>query len=183
MSFVHQSVGNLHLGQWCLSGHHGEVHCFPTRFLECPYPLCYLAQELGDVHPQLVRGHLALSSYRMIVPTTAKSIEVILQAWEEHKVAAEEVCSVVDAEEALFFKVVENIVLDACYSYPQVSPQPLNPLVVNTLPRYKAAPSSATNCKHESSNVHVFHPLITTYPERKPKLLNRFLEERQGSWC
>jgi len=78
-------------------------------------------------HPQLVRGHLALSSYRMIVPTTAKSIEVILQAWEEHKVAAEEVCSVVDAEEALFFKVVENIVVDACYSYPQVSPQPLNP--------------------------------------------------------
>ena len=66
-------------------------------------------------HPQLVRGHLAHSSYRMIVPTTAKSIKVILQAWEEHKVAAEEVCSVVDAEEALFFKVVENIVVDACY--------------------------------------------------------------------
>ena len=78
-------------------------------------------------HPQLVRGHLALCSNRMIVPTTAKSVKVILQAWKEHKVAAEEVCSIVNAEEALF-KVVESIVVNVVYSYPQVSPQPLNPV-------------------------------------------------------
>ena len=63
----------------------------------------------------------------MIVPTTAKSVKVILQAWKEHKVAAEEVCSIVNAEEALF-KVVESIVVNVVYSYPQVSPQPLNPV-------------------------------------------------------
>ena len=79
-------------------------------------------------HPQLVRGHLALCSNRMIVPTTAKSVKVNLQAWKEHKVAAEEVCSIVNAEEALLFKVVESIVVNVGYSYPQVSPQPLNPV-------------------------------------------------------
>ena len=64
----------------------------------------------------------------MIVPTTAKSVKVNLQAWKEHKVAAEEVCSIVNAEEALLFKVVESIVVNVGYSYPQVSPQPLNPV-------------------------------------------------------
>lgn len=77
--------------------------------------------------PQLVRGHVALCSQWMVVPTIAESIQVILQAWEEHKVAAEEVYFIGDAEEALFFKVVENIIVDAGYSCPQVSPQPLNP--------------------------------------------------------
>ena len=62
----------------------------------------------------------------MVVPATVESIEVILQAWEEHKVAAEEVRFIGNAEEALFFKIVENIIVDAGYSCPQVSPQPLN---------------------------------------------------------
>ncbi len=78
--------------------------------------------------PQLVRGHVVLCSQRMVVPTIAKSIQVILQAREEHKVAAEEVCIIGNAEEALFFKVAENIIVDACYSCPQGSPQPLNPV-------------------------------------------------------
>ena len=63
--------------------------------------------------PQLVRGHVALCSQGMVVPTIAESIQVILQAWEEHEVTAEEVCFIGDAEEALFFKVVENIIVDA----------------------------------------------------------------------
>lgn len=80
-----------------------------------------------DELPQLVRGHVALCSQRMVVPTIVESIQVILQEWEEHKVAAEEVCFIVDSEEPLFFKVVEKIVVDVGYSCPQVSPQPLNP--------------------------------------------------------
>lgn len=62
--------------------------------------------------PQLVRGHMALCSQRMVVPTIAESVQVILQAWKKHKVAAEEVCLIGNAEEALFFKVVENIIVD-----------------------------------------------------------------------
>lgn len=40
--------------------------------------------------------------------------------------ATEEVCSTGDVEEALLFKVVENIIVDVCDSYPQVSPKPLD---------------------------------------------------------
>lgn len=44
-----------------------------------------------------------------------------------YKAAAEEVCIICNAEEALLFKVMEDIIVDPCYSCPQVSPQPLNP--------------------------------------------------------
>lgn len=76
--------------------------------------------------PQLVGGHVALCSQWMVVPTIPKCIQVLLQAWEKNKVAAEEVCRIGDAQEALFFKVVQDIIIDAMNSYPQVSPQPLN---------------------------------------------------------
>lgn len=76
--------------------------------------------------PQLIRGHMAFCSYWMIVPATAESVQGILQPWQEHIMATEEVCSIGDVEEALFFKVVENIIVDVCDSYPQVSPKPLD---------------------------------------------------------
>lgn len=40
--------------------------------------------------------------------SVAESIQVILQAWEKHKEAADEVCFIGNAEDALFFKVVEE---------------------------------------------------------------------------
>ncbi len=54
---------------------------------------------------------MAFCSYWMIVPATAESVQGILQPWQEHIMATEEVCSIGDIEEALFFKVVENIIV------------------------------------------------------------------------
>ncbi|KAG7506717.1 G2 M phase-specific E3 ubiquitin-protein ligase-like [Solea senegalensis] len=54
---------------------------------------------------------------RVIVPTVATNIKVMVQACEEHEVAAEEVGITGNAE-----KVVENIIVDARYSCPHVSP-------------------------------------------------------------
>ncbi len=68
---------------------------------------------------------MAFCSYWMVVPATAESVQGILQLWQEH-IMAKEVCSIGDVEEALFFKVVENIIVDVCDSYPQVSPKPLD---------------------------------------------------------
>lgn len=76
---------------------------------------------------QLVQVQVALSSQPMVVPTISKCIQVILQVWNKNKVAAEEVCRVGDAQEPLLFKVVQDILINAINSYPQVSPQPLNP--------------------------------------------------------
>ncbi len=69
---------------------------------------------------------MAFCSYWTIVPATVESVQGILQPCQEHIMATEEVCSIGDVEEALFFKVVENIIVDVCDSYPQVSPKPLD---------------------------------------------------------
>ena len=74
-------------------------------------------------HPQLVRGLFLLDDRA----NRLKSIEVILLVGKGHKVAGEEVCSISDAEEAVLYKLLESLIVNTCYSFPQFSPQPLNP--------------------------------------------------------
>lgn len=47
--------------------------------------------------PQLVRGNVVLCPQLVGVPTISKSAMVILQSWNENKVAAEEVCWISNA--------------------------------------------------------------------------------------
>ena len=155
LPFVYQSVGSPCWEQWCLNGPDEKPTLFPFNMWNIhnlqvwmnnkrnqrtskPTSLSSTSVYLHVIwsrncimcltqHPQLVRGHVALCSYWMIIPTTAESIQVILQVWQEYIVAAEEVFNIWNAEKALPFKVVENVIIDVCYSNSQVSPQPLNP--------------------------------------------------------
>lgn len=93
--------------------------------------LCNLALELDNVcnltHIADLEQCCSLFTTDSCPNHYMKCVQVMLQAWEEYKVAVEKVCVAGDTEVAPFFKVEENIVKDACCSCPQVSSQPLNP--------------------------------------------------------
>uniref|UniRef100_A0AAV2LL14 Uncharacterized protein n=1 Tax=Knipowitschia caucasica TaxID=637954 RepID=A0AAV2LL14_KNICA len=63
----------------------------------------------------------------MIIPATSKGIQLFLEPWQKHVVAAEEMSNTANAEEAFLFKIMENIIVNTCYSHPQISPQSLYP--------------------------------------------------------
>lgn len=75
--------------------------------------------------PQLVGTHVVFCSQWMVVPSTAKCIQIILQLRKKDVMAAKEVCSIWNVKKALFLKVVKNIVVNACNGHPEVSPQSL----------------------------------------------------------
>uniref|UniRef100_A0AAV2JWT5 Uncharacterized protein n=1 Tax=Knipowitschia caucasica TaxID=637954 RepID=A0AAV2JWT5_KNICA len=62
-----------------------------------------------------------------ITKATSKGIQVFLEPRQKHVVAAEEMSNTANAEEAFLFKIMENIIVNTCYSHPQISPQSLYP--------------------------------------------------------